>query len=174
MFTEDGYEVMRGLLGDYATTTLYQYTLKNKINGDLNDDQIIGTPSFYNDQIMVALHKELTAKIEKVSNLELFRTYCYYRTYKIGDVLRAHTDRPACEISVTLNLGGNDWAISIMNHDENPQQVYLKAGDGLLYRGCECSHWRGKNINSDNYSQVFLHYVDQNGPNSWAKDDKKL
>ncbi len=32
-------------------------------------------------------------------------TYSYLRVYKRGNLLKAHRDRPACEISMTVNLG---------------------------------------------------------------------
>ena len=33
--------------------------------------------------------------------------------YKQGDELKRHKDRPSCEISTTLNLGGDPWPIFI-------------------------------------------------------------
>jgi len=170
-FKSDGYLVIRGLWNNTSLKTLYEYTLQNYINGNFKDEQVLNTPSFYNDKLMVKLHEQLLPRIEKISGLKLFKTYCYYRTYKKGDILKSHTDRDACEISISLNLGGKKWDIWIMNYNEEVKQVYLKPGDALLYRGCDLKHWRGKNINSDDYSQVFLHYVDKDGPNSWAKND---
>jgi len=171
-FKKDGYIVVKGLYKPYGK--LYKYTLKNKIHGILNDHQAPGSPSFYNDKEMVKLHKKLLSKIEKYTGLKLFKTYCYYRTYKKGDILRIHQDRPACEISVTLNLGRKDkysWPIWIVNYNEIPEMVILHPGDALIYMGCDVQHWRPKNKYSDDYSQVFLHYVDKNGPNAWAKND---
>ena len=42
----------------------------------------------------------------------------------------------------------------------------LAEGDGIIYRGCEIEHWRNPCDGPDNYysGQVFLHYVDANGP----------
>jgi PKHD-type hydroxylase len=39
----------------------------------------------------------------------------------------------------------------------------LQPGDGCLYRGCEIEHSR-KEFEGDEYIQVFLHYVDAEGP----------
>jgi hypothetical protein len=50
--------------------------------------------------------------------------------------------------------------------------VSLNPGDGLIYRGCDCYHWR-EPFAGDHLAQVFLHYVDQNGPNTEWKYDKR-
>ena len=54
---------------------------------------------------MEALLETLLPRVEAESGMRLLPTYSYLRVYKRGDVLRRHTDRPACEMSVTLNLG---------------------------------------------------------------------
>ena len=168
-FEKDGYIVIRGLMK--TPRKLYAYTLTK--DGPA-DEQVEDTPSFYKDKRMNKLQKELHPLIEKHTKLELYRTYNYYRRYKKGDILRVHSDRPACEISVTLNLGRKDkysWPIWIVNNDEIPQMVILDPGDALIYRGCDLKHWRPKNTYSDDYSQVFLHFVDKDGPCAWAKND---
>ena len=170
-FQTMGFTVIRNMIND--TDDLYNYTLYNKVNGDFNDPQIPNTPSFYNDKKMTEIQLDLLPILEKNLNLELFKTYNYYRIYKRGDILKMHRDRPACEISVTINLGykNKPWGIWITDFDENPHQVFLEPGDGLVYHGCDLWHWRGINNETDNCSQVFMQYVDQNGPCSWAKDD---
>ena len=42
--------------------------------------------------------------------------------------------------------------------------VRLEAGDAVLYRGAEALHWREPLDGADWYLQVFLHYVDADGP----------
>jgi hypothetical protein len=59
---------------------------------------------------------------------------------------------------------GESWPIWI----EGPNGTYsvdLEAGDGLLYRGTECTHWR-EVFEGQRQTQVFLHYVDQHGPHT--------
>jgi hypothetical protein len=46
----------------------------------------------------------------------------------------------------------------------------LRPGDALLFKGIELTHWREKNTFGP-CSQVFLHYVDQNGPYAYCRDD---
>ena len=47
----------------------------------------------------------------KTYRVKITETYSYARIYKNGDVLHRHKDRYSCEISTTLNLGGDDWPI---------------------------------------------------------------
>ena len=82
-----------------------------------------------------------------------------------GDELKRHKDRYSCEISTTLNLGGDDWPIFLEpsgKEGEDGIEVRLEAGDMLMYRGCELEHWREPFTGKD-CGQVFLHYNDKNG-----------
>ena len=45
------------------------------------------------------------------TGLKLVPTYAYCRLYKNGNILRRHKDRPSCEISTTIHLGGTPWPI---------------------------------------------------------------
>ena len=54
-----------------------------------------------------------STKNGKTTGLKLNPTYSYARIYKKGDVLHRHKDRFSCEISTTMNLGGDEWPIYI-------------------------------------------------------------
>jgi hypothetical protein len=141
---------------------------------DPGDGQVAGTPAAYGDFFMDGLLNDLLPSIATASGLELFPTYSYFRVYKRGDVLRKHRDRPACEISVTLSLGyepNRPWPIWIEGPRGNAS-VELARGDALLYRGLECTHWRDA-FPGDRCAQVFLHYVDRNGPHAEWRFDKR-
>lgn len=140
-----------------------------------NDDQVPNTPSFYSLQGMDDLHEKILPIMEKHTGLKLFKTYSYCRVYKNGDILASHVDRPSCEISVTLCLGhgeGETWPIFIRDKNDDKVEAKLEAGDALIYRGCDLSHWRYP-FEGEHQAQIFLHYVDQNGPYAEWKDDKK-
>src|SRR5947209_10655123 len=65
---------------------------------------------------MAAFHWGLTARVMKVAGCELMPSYAYFRIYQQGDVCRVHSDRPACEhsLSLTVELGDNiPWALSM-------------------------------------------------------------
>ena len=64
----------------------------------------------------VALHRYVWEKLKGVIDLDLKETYAYTRKYVRGAYLKAHTDRPSCEVSATLCLDyktddGSPWKI---------------------------------------------------------------
>ena len=119
--------------------------------------------------------------MQKETGLNLVPTYSYARAYKKGDELRRHKDRPSCEISTTVHLGGDPWPIFIDGTgadnviDEYKKiikpnapagtRVDLEVGDMLVYSGCELEHWR-EPFEGDSCGQVFLHYNNVKGPNA--------
>ena len=119
--------------------------------------------------------------MQQETGLQLVPTYSYARTYKKGDILKRHKDRPSCEISTTINLGGDPWPIFIDETGSNNvideyknihkpnaptgTRVDLEIGDMLVYSGCDLEHWR-EPFEGENCGQVFLHYNNVNGPNN--------
>ena len=142
--------------------------------GVWNDQQAPETYSHYGDIAMETLLLAVLPKMEKETGLSLYPTYAYARIYKNGDILHRHKDRFSCEISTTMNLGGDKWPIYI---EPNPKlgkqekngyvseytegvKVELKPGDMLVYKGNICEHWRDQ-FEGENCAQVFLHYNNQ-------------
>ena len=154
--------------------------------GTWSDEQVPNTYSHYADIAMEVLLAGLLPLMKKETNLNLIPTYSYARIYKKGDILKRHKDRPSCEISTTLNLGGDSWPIHL-SPNENvgiPEveggekgitkssnakgiKIDLNPGDMLIYSGCVLEHWREK-FDGDDCGQVFLHYnnVDTQGLNN--------
>lgn len=131
------------------------------------DRQCPKSPAVYNFMPCV---KTLIKKIPHVSDLvgeDVLPTYTYGRIYQNGEVLNRHRDRPACEISLTVNLYqlGNPWPIWIQKPSGEEVNLYLNAGDAMVYLGCDADHWR-EQFTGDAYVQVFLHYVLANGQRS--------
>ena len=128
--------------------------------GVWNDQQVPNTYSHYADIVMETLLQKVKPVMEKYTKLKLSETYAYARIYKKGDVLARHKDRFSCEISTTLNLGGEPWSIYLDPSGRERQagiKVDLEPGDMLIYSGCELEHWR-EEFRGNNCAQVFLHY----------------
>ena len=128
--------------------------------GVWNDPQVPNTYSHYADIVMETLLLKLQPLMEKETGLKLNPNYSYARIYKKGDVLHRHKDRFSCEISTTLNLGGDPWPIYLEpSGKENLQgiKIDLKPGDMLIYKGNDLFHWR-EPLEKDYCVQVFLHY----------------
>ena len=134
--------------------------------GTWKDEQIPNTFSCYGDTFMETLMMKVLPVMEKHTALKLLPTYSYTRAYKKGDELKRHKDRPSCQISTTLHLGGNEWPIYIdpTGGDNVPtgNRVDLKIGDMLVYSGCELEHWRTA-FEGNLCVQVFLHYNHADG-----------
>ena len=148
------------LLKREATAFMYNnnITYDNGMLGTWADQQIPNTYSHYADQVMETLLVKMLPVMAKETGLDLIPTYSYARIYKKGDELKRHKDRPSCEISTTLNLGGDPWPIFIDGtgsdnvideykniHKPNAPKgtkVLLEVGDMLVYSGCELEHWR--------------------------------
>ena len=103
------------LLKRDAVAWMYQnnITYDNGMLGTWTDKQIPNTYSHYADFAMETLLVKMLPVMAKETGLNLIPTYSYARIYKKGDELRRHKDRPSCEISTTLNLGGDPWPIFI-------------------------------------------------------------
>ena len=134
---------------------------QNELLGIWTDPQIPNTYSCYSDYVMENLLIEILPIVEKQINCKLFPTYSYTRLYKKGDELKRHKDRPSCEISGTLNLGGDPWDIYLDPSGKANQKgikIFLEPGDMLIYYGHELEHWR-EPFKGEECGQVFLHYT---------------
>ena len=79
--------------------------------GTFQDNQIPNTYANYGDVAMDTILFLTKNKVEKIMGIKLIETYSYCRMYKKGDELKRHKDRPSCQLSATLNLGGDPWPI---------------------------------------------------------------
>ena len=194
-FKKNKYTVLKNVISKDVADITYSYFLnKRKVTrflfdqrfispftdyfGIWNDSQVPNTYSHYADMLMETLLEKVKPAMEKHTGLKLSPTYSYARIYKNGDVLARHKDRYSCEISTTLNLGGDPWAIyldptganNVIDEYRNihkpnaPEgvRVDLNPGDMLIYSGCELEHWR-KPFEGKLCGQVFLHYNHADG-----------
>jgi hypothetical protein len=156
-------------------------TYDNGMLGTWSDTQAPNTYSHYADHVMETLLVKVLPIMAQETGLQLVPTYSYARVYKKGDILHRHKDRPSCEISTTIHLGGHPWPIfidgtgadNILSGHETTTivkpnapagtKVTLDVGDMLVYSGCELEHWR-EPLEGDMCAQVFLHYNHVNGP----------
>jgi len=195
-FKTKKYQVIRGALSKELANFIFNYMMlqrdavdwmvkHQKVNpynpfiGNRVDQQIPGAYSKYADWIMETLLMYMIPVMKAKTGLDLIPTYSYTRLYEKGNILKRHKDRPSCEISTTLHLGGDEWPIfldptgasNVIDERKNiikpgaPKgvRVDLKVGDMLIYSGCELEHWR-EPFEGNICSQVFLHYNHVNGP----------
>ena len=152
---------------------------KNPLIGNFKDPQVPGSYAKYADRLMETLLIKTIPVMKAKTGLDLIPTYSYTRLYRTGNILNRHKDRLSCEISTTINLGGDPWPIFIDPTGSNNvideykgvmkpdapkgNRVDLRPGDMLIYSGCELEHWR-EPFQGKLCGQVFLHYNHANGP----------
>jgi len=195
-FKTKKYQVIKGALSKELSNFIFNYMMlqrdavdfmvkNNKVNpanpfiGTRTDQQIPGSYSKYGDWAMETLLMFMIPIMKAKTGMDLVPTYSYTRLYEKGNILKRHKDRPSCEISTTLHLGGDEWPIFldptggnfVIDEYKNIHKpgapkgirVDLKVGDMLIYSGCELEHWR-EPFQGNVCSQVFLHYNHANGP----------
>jgi len=151
-----------------------EFFILERDNKCTKDNQVPNSPAIYNFKPFLELLCEKTNEVTSLIEEQVLPTYTYARIYKNGEVLARHRDRPACEISLTVHIGGDvSWNIGIQKPSGEEVDLDLQQGDAMLYLGCTADHWRSTSFSGQNYSQVFLHYVRSNGPNAWAYFDRK-
>ena len=195
-FKTKKYQVIRQALSKELANFIFNYMMlqrdavdfmvkNNKVNpynpfiGIRIDKQIPGAYSKYGDWVMETLLQYMRPIMKAKTGMDLVPTYSYTRLYEKGNILKRHKDRPSCEISTTLHLGGDLWPIFldpsgadfVINEEAQtikpgaPKgvRVDLKVGDMLINSGCELEHWR-EPFQGNVCSQVFLHYNHAHGP----------
>ena len=195
-FKKNKYQIIRGAISKELADIGYTYLkisaeadhwmLENYVThsgnwlvGNFHDKQVPGSYAKYADRLMETLLVKTIPVMKAKTGLNLIPTYSYTRLYRTGNILNRHKDRPSCEISTTLCLGGDPWPIFIdPTGTDNVIKEYegiikpgapkgikvdLKPGDMLIYSGCELEHWR-EPFQGKLCGQVFLHYNHANGP----------
>ena len=190
-FKKNKYDVLKNVLRDdychlfaeyfrnkaQTYETMLKHTFISEFHNEFGtkfDRQVLGAYSCYGDIMMEMLLVNMHALMEKNTGLRLQPNYSYARIYKTGHVLERHKDRLSCEISTTLNLGGDQWPIYLEpsgREGMNGLKVDLNPGDMLIYRGMDLEHWR-EPFQGSECVQVFLHYNDVNNPNAVPYDGR--
>ena len=166
------------------TSGSLKYNLRQEPQYDKDETQVPGSFSVYNNPKYREIHRLVRRVVQNILEIDLHPTYFYERFYYAGQELKRHSDRPACEISVTLQISTNlkePWDIWFQKPDGKETSIKMKSGDAVIYKGCEREHWRlpmKSNYNKlqnkfrtfrkkedDTYlHQIFFHYVDSQGP----------
>lgn len=180
---------VKGILSKEECKKFTNYMTKLIEAGHTNEDTF-SKNNIYKDPLFQTLLDRVKGFASKVVEKELLPTYSYSRIYSKGDGLEPHVDRPSCEISLTLQVSSDDhdWPIYTCKREshhptggsvdpetinlDNATAHVLKDGDALIYAGCDHIHWRDV-YQGERHHQIFLHFVDKNGPYSSFSGDKR-
>ena len=171
-FDENGYVVLSNALSQEECKSLVDHMFDLHKQGKLEkDDQCPLSDSVYGDEKLDALLERMAGPIGFNVGKKLLPTYTYARIYRPGEILKRHKDRPACQISATLTLGYDANSVWPILFDEDKEIVVeLETGEMAVYKGCDIMHWRAP-FKGNWHVQVFLHYVDADGPHADQKYD---
>ncbi|HKX89071.1 MAG TPA: hypothetical protein VJM13_07670 [Sphingopyxis sp.] len=191
LYREQGYLALPGFVPTDVTHAFLATLKSDMIRGGVSFDQLkrkhdlLATEAVevYGMQYppMATFLWGMTPAISALVGHDLRPTYCYFRMYRAGDICRVHSDRYACEHSLSLLLAASDgkpWPLEVgSRHIEMPRQradadfgdeaygaVPMLPGDAVLYQGVHRAHGR-VTPNPNRWSaHLFLHWVDPDGP----------
>lgn len=168
-FWDLGYTVIKDFkhIKSMLPENMYSTGFHDYSDGEITDTeiQVPGATSRrcyppYND-----LHRFAMFEIEQLLGINLKPTYYFDRVYYTGNELQPHTDKPQCQVSVTLQLESTlakPWKFYVEDLKGEVHGIDLHNGDAVIYQGCDVKHWRepmggGK---KDYHHMIFLHYVE--------------
>jgi tetratricopeptide (TPR) repeat protein len=185
-FIENRYTVLRHVLPPFVLQAI-QRCFREMIDsgqlkyGDGQSDRYVA----YNDRCARFIHYQLADLVRTSIAHNAVPSYTYFGGYKGGSVLKPHTDRAACEFTLSLNIQqyphDKPWTLSagktaLFEKDDNwrgrnPEMIPdekdtvnadLYSGDGFLFMGRHLVHFRRGALPEGHWTnQVFLHFVQE-------------
>jgi hypothetical protein len=178
-FEKHGCVLVKNFIDEKTIAVVSQY-FENKIRrGEWVEISKKGDPTsrfaYYADPLIEVLLQASKETVEDATGKSLIPTYSYSRIYQTGESLFPHIDRPACEVSVTVNVAtkGEFSPIYTQYGQNDPEKHTLNPGDAVIYMGCDVMHWRQPLKEDQLNVQFMLHYVDKDGPNAEHAKDKR-
>ena len=153
---------MHGVLGKYS----YRSSNLNNFKFKEEDSQVPGSIGCYTHPFFELAYDEIKPKIEQAIGEELYKTFYYNRFYFSGQKLQEHKDRKAAEVVCSIHIESTieeQWPVWIKTLDDNVVSIKLNPGDGVIYKGAECSHWRHSMPGDGYYHQIVMCFVLANG-----------
>jgi hypothetical protein len=130
------------------------------------DSQCPSSLSLGGDAGLDAVLEWMRPEVSRLVGFALVPTYSYTRRYGKGELLARHTDRAACEISLTVPIqipkGAGPSVVYLKPPRFHETKVEMFEGDGCVYAGAEVEHWRHR-FRVGGYIQLFLHFVAKHG-----------
>ncbi|MCH2496469.1 MAG: hypothetical protein MK104_05590 [Erythrobacter sp.] len=190
LYEKDGYAPLPAFLSKQLVRTVYERTVQELnlqkprqefvAQGNLLTKPAIEVYSHIYPPLAGFLWG-MTPAIEAHVGKRLVPSYAYFRIYQRGDVCKVHSDRHACEHSLSLMLAASDgaaWGLSVgktrraepsgdVSTDfdgETYGTVPMVPGDAVIYQGVHHRHGRLEPNPNAWSAHAFLHWVDPAGP----------
>lgn len=188
-FQQDRYAVIEDLLPTEQMEAMRTYYRKYVSNGFMPFDDTQAKRFYqHNEPLATVFHKQLTRIVSHIVGEEVIPSYVYAGSYVEYADLHPHTDRPQCEFSISFQVDylpeqaehRSPWGLFLWNPewgkgepvnydskdfpaateaDDPNVAVYLRSGDGLIYKGRELIHYRYPLASGHRSTSLFFHYV---------------
>jgi hypothetical protein len=183
------YVVIKDLLPPEQMEAMRTYYRKYISNGFMPFDGTQARRFYqHNEPLAMVFHKNLTKLMSCVVGEDVIPSYVYAGSYVENADLNPHTDRPQCEFSISFQVDYlpeepdhiSPWGLFLWapefgtgepisydskefpasSESEDPNTaVYLRSGDGLIYKGRELIHYRYPLAAGHQSTSLFFHYV---------------
>ena len=187
-YRRDGYALVRGLVPVEVARAFMQQLKRELPEGPVvpaEGDMLVlrrEAKEIYGGDLpwMLSFLWGLTPAMEQVIGRRLMPSYCFFRIYREGDILRVHSDRHSCEHSLSLTLDYSDdvpWPLEISRRllrvsepiaddfgGDDHASLAMGIGDAVAYRGAHYRHGRTTPNPNAWSAHLFLHWVDPAGP----------
>ena len=168
-FGKRRYVLVKGILPPAILEYLksyYRILIAN--NRFSNDSACPSSLSLGGDAALDAVLEWVKPEVSRLVGFDVVPTFSYTRQYAKGEVLARHTDRAACEVSVTVSIripkGAGPSVVHLKAPNLKQTKVEMFEGDGCVYAGTEVEHWRER-FRVGGYIQLFLHFIAKGGRN---------
>ena len=160
------------------------------------DNQVKRRFRQHNEPFASFLHGQLAKLVEMIVGEPIKPSYVFAASYKEGAELAPRTDREQCEYSISFQVDYepeppahlSPWALCIESlptelkaedhaihftleelereRKVSPKEIYLRSGDGLIYKGRELIHYRHELPAGHRSTSLFFHFVAADFPGS--------
>ncbi|MBK8146739.1 MAG: hypothetical protein IPK58_00595 [Acidobacteria bacterium] len=188
-YQRNKYVVIRELLPAAQMAAMRRYYRQYVENGFMPFDDAQSARFYqHNEPLARFFHQNLAKLMTLVIGREVIPSYVYAGAYIEGSELNPHTDRAQCEFSISFQVDYfpepdnhiSPWGLFLEPPDfdaDGPFEfdckefpaanqaedkniaVYLKSGDGLIYKGRELIHYRYALPKGHRSTSLFFHYV---------------
>ena len=162
-----GYVQLSGLLPPFHVGSLRRYYRYHTRMGTfaLGDNQTPGRYVAYDELATKYIQQQLARMVSDVARRVVVPSYNYLAFYQGGATLDPHTDREACEYTLSLCIDATPdpqtygaWPLLLMT-GEGAISLTQGIGEALLFRGRDLTHWRDRLPEGYTSSSILFHYV---------------
>lgn len=165
----EGFALVRDLVSPGLLAVLRTHFLALPTQVRLEPDPFAGRLVEKNEAVARHLLHGFTDFVGQLAGQVVKPTYCYSMWYGPGARLHMHRDNSLCEYTLNLVIDQqpplpSHWPLSMVSRRGRIEEIYMRPGDAVLFRGRELAHFRRRLRDQGNAVGVLLHYVHADFP----------